>query len=52
MPTNKRKSLEDLTPITDGSDAVFNHPILKVIDPTGVTSYQDHLIGMIELQIL
>lgn len=41
MPTNKRKSLEDLTPITDGSDAIYNNPIIKVIDPTGVTSYQD-----------
>lgn len=40
MP-QKRKSLEELTPIVNGNDAVWNHPLIKILDPTGITSYPE-----------
>lgn len=40
MP-NKRKSLEELTPIVNGDDAAWNHPLVQLIDPTGISSYPE-----------
>ena len=37
----KRKSLEELTPIVNGNDAPWNHPLIQLLDPTGITSYPE-----------
>lgn len=37
----KRKSLEELTPIVGGHDAPWNHPLIQILDPTGITSYPE-----------